>query len=77
MVRTIITPENTHIELDIPSEYVGKKIEVTYIALDEIESERKEPKKTMRDFLGILSKESGDDLQDKVKKSRDEWDRIF
>lgn len=29
MVRTVVTPENTHIELDIPPEYVGKKIEIT------------------------------------------------
>jgi hypothetical protein len=37
MVRTIVTPDNTHLELDIPVEYVGKRLEVTYLALDEIE----------------------------------------
>ena len=32
MVRTIVTPENTHIELDIPVDYVGRKVEITFFA---------------------------------------------
>jgi hypothetical protein len=75
MVRTIITPGNTHIELDIPQEYVGKTLEIVYQALDEIEE--RQPKKTMGDFLGILSDKSANELRKHVKKVRDEWERDF
>jgi hypothetical protein len=68
MVRTIVTPDNTHLELDIPVEYVGKRLEVTYLALDEIENPR--GKKTMADFWGILSDETSADLMELVKSSR-------
>ena len=72
MVRTIVTPENTHIELDIPAEYVGKKIEITYHTLDE---KVDKPKKNMSDFLAILSNETSAGLMSHVKKSREEWER--
>jgi len=73
MVRTILTPDNTHIQLDIPSEYVGREIEVTFLALDELKEDK--PKKTMGDFWGILSDETADQLREHVKKSRDERER--
>ena len=73
MVRTILIPENTHIELDIPQEYVGRKIEITYSAVDEIIEVPK--KKTMADFLGILSDKSAKELHADVKQTRNEWDR--
>ena len=72
MVRTIVTPENTHIELDIPEEYVGRKLEITYQALDE---EAKPGIKTMADFWGILSDKTANELREQVKKTRDEWER--
>ncbi len=37
MVRTIITPADTDVHLLIAKEYVGKRIEITYLALDELE----------------------------------------
>ena len=36
MARTIITPKNTNINLSIPNDYVGKPIEITFVALDEL-----------------------------------------
>jgi hypothetical protein len=73
MVRTVITPQDTHIELDIPQEYVGKPLEIIYQALDEEQSDS--PKKTMKDFLGILSDKTASDLQEEIKLGRDEWDK--
>jgi len=73
MVRTTLIPDNTHIELDIPVEYVGREIEIVYAALDENVASGK--KKTMGDFLGILSNESAKKLHAHVKKTRNEWDR--
>jgi hypothetical protein len=73
MVRTTLIPDNTHIELDIPAEYVGREIEIIYAALDEKTSPSK--KKTMADFLGILSDKSAKKLHTHVKKTRNEWER--
>lgn len=72
MVRTILTPEDTHIELNIPAEYVGKRIEITYLSLDELEQK---PEQTMADFWGILTKETGEQLQKHVEETRNEWER--
>ncbi len=73
MVRTIVTPENGHIQLDIPKEYIGKQIEVTFLALDELGVAK--PKKTMADFWGVLSDETADKLREHVKETRSEWER--
>ena len=72
MVRTILTPENTHIELDIPAEYVGKQIEVTFWSLEEL---NQKPEHTMGEFWGILTKETGEQLQKHVEETRNEWER--
>ena len=39
MVRTILTPQNADIHLSIPKNYIGKKVEVMYYLLDELEEE--------------------------------------
>jgi len=74
MVRTIITPNNTDIYLSIPEMYVGKPIEVTFLALDELE---RRPQKTMGDFFGILSDKAGSRLKTHTDQARKEWDRGF
>ena len=73
MVRTILVPDGTQIELDIPAEYVGREIEISYTALDEIKSPTE--KKSMADFLGILSNKSAKELQTHITKLRNEWER--
>ena len=62
MVRTIITPTNTDVHIIINKEYIGKPIEITYLALEEPE-QKPVSKKTMADFWGILSDETAEDLQ--------------
>jgi hypothetical protein len=74
MVRTIITPENTNIMLSIPDTYVGKRIEVTFLALDEL---MQPPKKTLGDFWGVLSEEDGLLLKEQTQRAREEWNRDF
>jgi hypothetical protein len=75
MVRTIIIPDNTNVNLSIPSDYVGRRIEVMYYPVDELMEEKPLNTKNMALFRGILSKEEGNELQEYVKKSREEWDR--
>ncbi|WP_285009780.1 hypothetical protein [Pedobacter faecalis] len=74
MVRTIVVPENDQIKLDIPKEYVGKKIEVTFLSLEELEHSVTH-QVTMGDFWGILSDKTASDLQSNVQRSRSEWER--
>ena len=74
MVRTIITPSGTDIHLSISKEYVGKAIEITYLALDELK-EKEVPKKTMSDFWDTLSDEAAEKLHKNVDKMRNEWGR--
>ena len=73
MVRTIVVPGDAHIELDIPADYIGKRVEVTYSLLEEVETTR--AKKTMADFWGILSDKTASDMQAEIAKSWEEWER--
>jgi hypothetical protein len=74
MVRTIITPSDTDIHLSIAKEYVGKTIEITYLALDELE-QKPASEKSMADFWNTISDETAQKLHDNVKQIRNEWDR--
>ena len=73
MVRTIIIPANADVHISIQKEYIGKPIEITYVALEELEH-KPVSKKTMADFWGILSDKTAEDLQEQVKQSRNEWE---
>ena len=73
MVRTIVIPDDAHIELDIPVDYIGKKVEVTYSLLEEVES--RQPKKTMAEFWGIFSDKTASDMRAEIAKSREERER--
>lgn len=73
MIRTVIIPTNTNIHLSIPQDYVGKPIEVTFLALEEIE--QKPAKKTMADFWGVISDETAEALHKQVEQSRNEWNK--
>ena len=76
MIRTTIIPDNTDIHLSIPEEYVGKEIEVMYYPVSELTEPRVSEKK-MSDFKQILTSEEANNLQEYVKKSREEWNRDF
>ena len=74
MVRTIVVPDDTHIELIVPADYVGKKVEVSFFLLDEITGPKPEGS-TMGDFWGILSDESANAIRSEMRNSRGEWER--
>lgn len=71
MIRTIITPADTNINLSVLEDYVGKPIEVTFLALDELQ--QKPAKKTMADFWGVISNETAKTLHQQAEESRNEW----
>ena len=54
MVRTVITPHNQTISIDIPKDYIGKQIEVIAFARDEaFTQEKSSRKKTTFSALSI------------------------
>jgi hypothetical protein len=71
MIRTVIIPTNTNINLSIPEDYIGKPIEITFLALEELE--HKPVKKTMADFWGVISDNTAAILHKQVEENRDEW----
>jgi len=75
MVRTIITPTQTEIHLSIPKKYIGKKVEITFFALDELV--KKQSKRTLGDFLGLLSKDDYTQINEYTQQARKEWNRNF
>lgn len=43
MVRQIVVPEDTRLVLDLPEEFIGKRVEITATPLEETESSLAEP----------------------------------
>jgi hypothetical protein len=74
MVRTIITPQNTDLHITIPEKYVGKRVEVTFLDLDEVENKTTITNNASR-FKGLLTNKEADKFNDYLKKVRKEWDR--
>lgn len=35
MIKTLITPENTHVSLEVPASFVGKQVEIIAFTVDE------------------------------------------
>jgi hypothetical protein len=76
MIRTVIRPQKRHIQLDIPKEYIGKEIEITYIPLDEVnQASDNKPVKKMKDFWGSISDDTATKLHKHISQSRAEWKR--
>jgi hypothetical protein len=75
MLRTIITPVTTQVNLSIPKEYLGKEVEILLFSTDE--TEKKQPVKKMQwqKYKGILSARRAKEMQKYVEKSRKEWER--
>lgn len=77
MVRTIIKPDKGYIKLDIPKEYVGKEIEVTYLPLNEVNKTSSKSTKTMKDFWGKLSDEQPRSFKNTWPKAEMNGNGIF
>jgi hypothetical protein len=76
MIKTVAIPQNNSYNLAIPNNYIGKKIEILFYALDEVAAEKNETsKKTMADFSGVLSENDYQSLKEHTQKARKEWSR--
>jgi len=72
VIRKIIESSSNSITIDLPEEYVNKKIEVLIVPIGESAEELQKPQYDWSDFFGKLQWE-GDALAEQ-KKLRDEWD---
>ena len=77
MLRTIVTPENQHVSIHVPKEYVGRQIEILMYATNEVQAELPAAAKMQKpsDFAGTLSKVDARKLLKDVEQSRNEWER--
>jgi hypothetical protein len=73
MASTIIIPKSTHVKFDIPEEYVGTKLEIIYPEL--FEAVKKQPKKTMADFVGFMYDETANEIRKNIEDGSSEWER--
>jgi hypothetical protein len=74
MIRTLITPEHTDVNLSIPKTYIGRPLEIILFAMDELSPQ---PVKTLGDFAGLLSDEDSINLKAHTQQARTEWNRNF
>lgn len=78
MVRTIVTPQQQNISIQVPQNYVGRQIEVLLYAVDELVEEQQTAKpNNAAKYKGIFSKEEGEKFNQYIQQARSEWDRDF
>jgi hypothetical protein len=77
MIHTTVTPINTEVNLTIPKEYIGKKVEVLLYTLEEAEPNHvvATTKKKPSDYAGSLSSKSAKQFLKYIEQSRNEWER--
>jgi len=75
MTSTIITPRKSRVSLPVPSLYIGKQVEITFVLKEE--KDKPNPAIRLSDmFRGVLSKESGESFNEHIKTMREEWNNI-
>lgn len=79
MIQTVVVPESNELHLILPLDYIGKNLNVICYSDEEVNNIVSFPnvniKKKPSDFIGTLSKEEGEKMQEYVIKSRSEWNR--
>ncbi len=78
MIRTLITPTETNINLSIPEDYIGKKIEVLMFTVEEITIESHVSGTSLKpsQLRGFLSNDTAEMLHNHIHKSRSEWNTL-
>lgn len=78
MIRTNLTSNNTHINILIPNDYVGKQLEVLVYAKEEVSESVPEALTKRRkpsEFIGSISKDKAVRMLHEIQKSRNEWEQ--
>ena len=75
MIRSLLTPETTDLHISIPTDYVGKKVEVLVFACDETTEAPKTNPEIMAQFWGVISENTTEEMHKHITQSRAEWER--
>jgi len=75
MLKSLITPCESTYTLSIPTQYIGKEVEVLFYPTEKVSENKKPNNKKPSDFFGSLSISEGEKFQKYVANSRLEWDR--
>jgi hypothetical protein len=71
-----MTPQDNAINLSIPVDYVGKKIEILLYMSEEVKEEPAElPRRNVACFKGLLTTDEADKYNQYLQNVRQEWDR--
>lgn len=57
MIKTLITPENTHVSLEVPASFVGKQVEIIAFTMDESVDESVERDRILTHYVSQKSLE--------------------
>lgn len=74
MVRTLVTPKEQKITINVPQNYIGKQIEVLLFAVEELAEEKVISNNSIK-YKNIFSKEEGAKFNEHIKQARDQWER--
>ena len=77
MIRKLVIAEQNNLVVKVPNSYIGKRIEITCIILDEVEQVVEEPKNVLSKYKGALklSKSQERDFENYVNEGRAEWNK--
>jgi ribosome maturation protein Sdo1 len=81
MIRTHLIPETNNVTVNIPDNYIGRKVEVIVFADEDMQNESpsQQGSGNIKKFKGALKLSDGQykDIQQYLKEIRSEWDREF
>ena len=77
MIRTLVIPNQNNLVVQIPNNYIGKKIEITCIAIDEVEEITEQPLNLLSKYKGVLnlSGKQQAEFENYVNDGRAAWNK--
>jgi hypothetical protein len=75
MMRTVITPSENKCTIFLPDEYIGRKIEISFLALDELTLGERD-KIALKKYRGIFKFDSKkqEKFNQYLSEIRNEWE---
>jgi len=72
MTSTVITPQHSRVSLPVPPAYVGKRVRVTFVVIDE--TVQTKPAARLSDkYRGVFSPDDAKSFNEHTKSMRSEW----
>jgi hypothetical protein len=75
MIRTVFTPQQATVQVSIPEQYIGKKVEMLLFMPDEAEVLQITKHENVAQFKGLLTAGEADRYHPYLQTARAEWSR--